>query len=436
MKKLILILLIISINGYSQDYKNETINFDGSKLISELGYDETRFNVPTITFSFMDRNNPSSEIFKKALKKYREVNFPSGYINPEYHPDLNLNSNEFDLSINDDFYPWIDKNLMRIDGITWKQALERIGNNKQLVEMNLVNQRIAYVTDRFYRETTKNVLKNLFSNENGDWSLEKLLRIYVNSRSYEEAVDASLKVGDLEEVLSRNAENILEEMYIFSFELFVIGDKSNESLPKGFYVEGSNIGGSMQDWANNYPPFMLKSNTGLTVGGVAYVSKVLWDEKTTIDFFENWYNNPDFFEKNKGYEIWQLSKRAILSATVPLSNFGSREEAITQATFNLLDKFVTRIQKRNPRFRPLTRLVSNNPSSIKLGSRDGLTNSSKLNVYTLTTENNVDKLKKIGSLKVSKLWNNQYDIKSIMDDNSTILKGKSFPVGSLLKLDK
>jgi hypothetical protein len=436
MKKLFILSLIISISGYAQEYKNETINFDGSKLISDFGYDETRFNIPTITFSFMDRNNPSSEIFKKALKKYRAINFPSGYINSEYHPDFNLNASEFDLSINDDFYPWIDKNLMRVNGITWEQALEKIGNNQELIEMNLVNQRIAYVTDRFYRETTKQVVKNLFSNENGDWSLEKLFRIYVNSRSYEEAVDASLKVGDLEEVLSRNAENILEEMYIISFELFVIGDKSNESLPKGFYVEGSNIGGSMQDWANSYPPFLLKSNIGLTVGGVAYVSKILWDEKTTYDFFENWYNNPDFFEKNNGYPIWQLSKRAVLSATVPLSKFNSREEAITQATFDILDKFVAKIQKRNPRFRPLTRLVSNSPNQIKIGSRDGLTKSSKLNVYSLISENNVDKLKKIGSLKVSKLWNNEYDIKSIMDDNSTILKGKDFPVGSLLKLDK
>jgi len=97
---------------------------------------------------------------------------------------------------------------------------------------------------------------------------------------------------------------------------------------------------------------------------------------------------------------------------------------------------VAKIQKRNPRFRPLTRLVSNSPNQIKIGSRDGLTKSSKLNVYSLISENNVDKLKKIGQLKVSKLWNNEYDIKSIMDDDFTTLNGKDFPIGSLLKLQK
>lgn len=159
---------------------------------------------------------------------------------------------------------------------------------------------------------------------------------------------------------------------------------------------------------------------GYFVRTTSYLYKLVWDDETANTFYtEMWVDkdNPDqskkeAFEKSNLFKLKYVGSeisRTNLQSTIFTSK--SNDQLIEIATTRAVDKNIGKLQRKFEEFRVKTPLLSGDPISAKIGTKEGLERGDKFEVLEqLVDEDGFTSYKRVGTITVDprNIWDNAY----------------------------
>ncbi len=160
---------------------------------------------------------------------------------------------------------------------------------------------------------------------------------------------------------------------------------------------------------------------GYGVKTTAYLYRLVWDEETAANFYNNLWaeDNTITAEKLKAWEETNMFRLEFVGSDESKANLQStiftkksEEQLIERATIKAVDAVIVKLQKDHDEFKTKTPLFTGDPITAKIGLKEGLSDKSKFDVLEqVQDENGKTKYVPVGVIKVDTsqpIWDNRY----------------------------
>ena len=176
---------------------------------------------------------------------------------------------------------------------------------------------------------------------------------------------------------------------------------------------------------------------GYYVRTTTYLYKLVWDDETADNFYSNYWvdaSNPDS-KRSDAFDKTSMFKLKYVGSEVSRNNLQStifttksNDQLIEIATIRAVDKNIGKLQRTFEEFRVKTPLLSGDPISAKIGTKEGIEKGDKFEVLEqMMDEDGITSYKRVGVIKVDKnnIWDNLYlsdEAKEAQKNNSNAQK--------------
>ncbi len=159
---------------------------------------------------------------------------------------------------------------------------------------------------------------------------------------------------------------------------------------------------------------------GYYIVTTTYLYQLVWDDETANTFYEKYWidaSNADP-KKRDAFDKTDLFKLKYVGSEVSRNNLQStifttksNDQLIEIATVRAIDKNIGKLQRTFEEFRVKTPLLSGDPISAKIGTKEGIEKGDRFEVLEQTIdEEGITSYKRVGVIKVDSknIWDNAY----------------------------
>lgn len=305
-------------------------------------------------------------------------------------------------------------------------------------------------------DIAKKIISKWFNrDENGAFDMS-----LVAERGYYNATDLDVQIAQSNErgtnILADAGEELIGNTFIIVND-YKFTDKAEVAKKAGGFLKAlSNVArvAGYSDVAN----VADIANVGTQVAGkgfviktTSYLYRLVWDEKTAAQFYNEHWTDKDNFDPSKveafnnanNYKLKYVGSQSAW-ADVQSSIFSSKSDVqlVERSSIKATDKAIAKLERKYEIFRTKSPLLSGDPITAKIGLKEGLKKGDKFEVL----EQVLDKkgrtvYKRVGIIKVvkNKIWDNRYmehlDGENPSPYEYTVFSGKKnkFQAGMLIR---
>ena len=203
-----------------------------------------------------------------------------------------------------------------------------------------------------------------------------------------------------------------------------------------------------------------KGKEGYSIFATSYLYKLVWNDSIATIFYSDLYMEKDKIDAKKknafdNSDLFKLEfvgdETAVGLITFSLKEKRTEEQIVSLSTKRIIDKVYAKLQKKYDVFKTLTELLTGNPITAKIGTKEGLVGGEKFDVLEKSEDpkTGLPIYKSIGTIKVDKnlIWDNLYNDEVTIVTNpavegqttnpiieaTTFIGGKKYYPGILIK---
>ena len=194
-----------------------------------------------------------------------------------------------------------------------------------------------------------------------------------------------------------------------------------------------------------------KAKEGYSLWSKTWLYQLNWNDSIATIFYNDLWSNPSAFDKSDLFKLNFVGVQYNQSlVTFKIGEKRTQEQIIDLVLVRNIDNAFAKLQKKNEVFKPKVPVLTSNPITAQIGTKEGLEGGEKFNVLemTINPKTGLTEYKVVGSAKVNKniVWDNRYnaneEVEAVLDKEgnpitATAFKGsKKIKPGMLLKLVK
>lgn len=185
-----------------------------------------------------------------------------------------------------------------------------------------------------------------------------------------------------------------------------------------------------------------KAKDGWTVISNTRLYQLSWNDSISSIFYNQYWSNPAALDTSSLFTLELVNQQNNSSTAILTSKTRGPEDMLKLALYRNIDNTFAKLQKQNDVFKPLNVIEGVGPIRAKIGMKEGLEGKEKFDVLTASlAEDGTVVYNVTGSIKVDKVWDNQFNFSDELDPNApeqyTTFKGsKKIMPGMLIKLAK
>lgn len=190
---------------------------------------------------------------------------------------------------------------------------------------------------------------------------------------------------------------------------------------------------------------------GYVIKTTAYLYRLEWNPEVAETFYNEYWMDSNSYDpaKKKAFETTDLFKLRLVgsqSAWADLQSTAftqkSDQDLIQTATIKATDKGISKLQRKYEEFRIKSPLLSGNPITAKIGTKEGLEKGDRFEVLEqVVDKHGRTKYKRVGKIRVNKkkIWDNAYgsdeDQETVQQNEFTEFKGskRKYHSGMLIR---
>lgn len=191
-----------------------------------------------------------------------------------------------------------------------------------------------------------------------------------------------------------------------------------------------------------------KTKEGYSLWSKTWLYRLNWNDSIATIFYNNLWSSPSAFDKSDLFSLEFVGVQYNQSlVTFKVGEKRTQKQIIDLALVRNVDNAFAELQKDNDVFKPKVPVLTVNPITAQIGTKEGLTGGESFDVLemTLNSKTGLTEYKKVGSATADKkiIWDNRYNVgeqaEQVLDKDgnpiaATLFKGgKTIQPGMLLK---
>lgn len=251
-------------------------------------------------------------------------------------------------------------------------------------------------------------------------------------------------------MLEDAGQDLIQNTFVLVNDVTYI-DRSERSKKAGaiFKLVGAAVAAATNNRSyediGNLAGGIVETIKGFSVKVHTYLYRLVWNEETANEFYENWNNAAVFNQNRSKFKLKYIGDQISSGGTT--SFLGIREDQpeimIRKACQRALDENVANLQQNFQAFQIKTPLESVEPLTARVGKKEGITEDSRFEVLEPVKDNSGKMTyKKVGEVKPVQnlIWDNRYMAEEEMAQGATLgyttfkkVQGGDFLPGFLIR---
>lgn len=158
-----------------------------------------------------------------------------------------------------------------------------------------------------------------------------------------------------------------------------------------------------------------KTREGYSLFSKTWLYKLAWNDSIAAVFYNELWNNPQAFDQTEfKLEFIGAQQNTSLVTAKLIGQSRTNAQYIDVAEVRNLDKIFAQLQKDHDVFKPKVPILTAEPLTAQVGTKEGLKGGEKFEVLEMTIDPETKKTKyeRVGIVKVDKkhVWNNMYNV--------------------------